>query len=137
MNQIISCKSSPFSFHDVAFQGTIPTPQALWPNTFNNCFEINLTKVGFGNGGHCSAIIISLPHSHWVLAQVRLATFWSLCLYIAMAFLKMQTFILAWSWCRGPLSKVENLLSLAFCVMKPCTPFKCLVNNHLAQYVTM
>jgi hypothetical protein len=31
------------------------------------------------------------------LARVRLATFWSLRLCTAMAFLKMQTFILTWS----------------------------------------
>jgi hypothetical protein len=75
VDQIICCKSSPFSFCDVAFQGTLPTPQALRPNTFNNYFEANLTKVGFDNGGHCFAIIISLSHSHWVLAQVQLANF--------------------------------------------------------------
>jgi hypothetical protein len=34
-------------------------------------------------------------------------------------------------------SKVESLPSLAFSTTKPCTSFKCLVNNHLAQYVTM
>jgi hypothetical protein len=67
VDQIISYKSSFFSFFDVAFQGTLPTPQALRPNTFNNCFEVNLTKVGFGNGRHCFAIIISLSHSHWAL----------------------------------------------------------------------
>jgi hypothetical protein len=26
---------------------------------------------------------------------------------------------------------------LAFSTTKPCTSFKCLVNNHLAQYATM
>jgi hypothetical protein len=26
---------------------------------------------------------------------------------------------------------------LAFAATKPCTSFKCLVNNHLAQYATM
>jgi hypothetical protein len=67
VDQIISYISSLFSFCDVAFQGMLPTPQTLRPNTFNNYFEANLTKVGFGNGGHCSAIIISLSHSHWAL----------------------------------------------------------------------
>jgi hypothetical protein len=43
-------------------------PRALKPNTCNNCFEVNLTKVGFGNGGHYSVIIINLSHSHWALA---------------------------------------------------------------------
>jgi hypothetical protein len=27
-----------------------------------------LTKVSFGNGGHCSVIITNLSHLHWVLA---------------------------------------------------------------------
>jgi hypothetical protein len=45
-------------------------PQALRPDTYNNYFEVNLTKVGFGNGGHCSTIITSLFHAHWVLAQM-------------------------------------------------------------------
>jgi hypothetical protein len=61
-----------------------------------------LTKVGFGNGGHCSVIITNLSHLHWVLAWARLTTFWSFRLYMAMASLKMRTFILTWSWCQGP-----------------------------------
>jgi hypothetical protein len=42
-----------------------------------------------------------------------------------------------WLWCRGPLSKVEGFTSLGFSTTKPCTSFKCLVNNHLAQYAIM
>jgi hypothetical protein len=52
---IILCKSSSFSIRDVASQGTLPTPQALKPNTFNNGSEANLTKGGFGSGGHSFA----------------------------------------------------------------------------------
>jgi len=52
MDRIISCKSSSFSIRDVVSQGMFPTPHALKPNTCNNFFEDNLTKVGFGNGGH-------------------------------------------------------------------------------------
>jgi hypothetical protein len=63
VDQIISCKFSSFSIRDVAFQGTLPTSKALRPNTCNNCFEVNLTKIGFGNGGHCFITIISLSHS--------------------------------------------------------------------------
>jgi hypothetical protein len=33
--------------------------------------------------------------------------------------------------------EVEGLPSLAFSATKPRTSFKCLVNNHLAQYATM
>jgi hypothetical protein len=36
-------------------------PQTLKPNTCNSCYEINLTKVGFGNGGHCCATIVVPP----------------------------------------------------------------------------
>ncbi len=57
-----------FSIRDVAFQGTLPTPHALKPNICNNYFEANLTKVAFGNGGHCSAIITNLFHLCWALA---------------------------------------------------------------------
>jgi hypothetical protein len=64
MDRIISCKSSSFSICDV-FGGTLPTLQALRFNTCNNCFEDNLTKVGFSNGGHCFIIITSL---RWALA---------------------------------------------------------------------
>jgi hypothetical protein len=53
IDQIISCKFLFFSIHDVAFQGTLPTPQALGLDTYSNCFEVNLTKIDFGNGGHC------------------------------------------------------------------------------------
>jgi hypothetical protein len=34
-------------------------------------------------------------------------------------------------------TKVEGLPGLAFFATKPCTSFKCLVNNYLAQYATM
>jgi hypothetical protein len=47
------------------------------------------------------------------------------------------TFILAWFLCQGPFSKLEGLPSLAFFATKSCTSLKCLVNNHLAQYVKM
>jgi hypothetical protein len=114
-----------------------PTPQTLRPNTHNNYFGVNLTKIDLGNGGHCYVIIISLSHSRWALVWVRLTTFWSFHLYTTMAFLNMWTFILAWFWCRRPPSEVENLLGLAFFATKPCTSFKCLVNNHLASYATM
>ncbi len=111
--------------------------QALSPNTCNSCSEINLTKTSFGNGGHCFTTIISLSHSRCVLARAWSTTFWSFCLYKVMAFPKTRTFILTWSWCRKPLSEVESFPSLTFSVIKPCTSFKCLVNNHLAYYATM
>jgi hypothetical protein len=44
------------------------TPQALKSNICNSWFEVNLTKVGFGNGGHCFVTITSLSHLHWALA---------------------------------------------------------------------
>ncbi len=132
VNRIIPCKSSSFSIHDVASRGTLPTPQALRPNTFNNCSKANLTKAGFGSGGHCFVTATRWFHSRSALTRARLTTFWSFHLCIAMAFPKMRTFILAWSWCRGPLAKVESFPGLAFSATKPCTSFKCLVNNHLA-----
>jgi len=134
VDRIIPCKSSSFSIHDVASWGTLPTPYALRPNTFNNCSEANVTKGGFGSGGHCFARATRWFHSHSALAWARLATFWSFHLYTTMAFPKMWTFILAWFWCRGPLVKVEGLPGLDFSATKPCTCAKCLVNNHLAQY---
>ncbi len=134
---IISCKSSSFSICDVASQGTLPMPYALKPNTCNSCFQVNLTKVGFGNGGHCFAIVINLSHSCCALAWAQLVTFSSFRLCTTMAFLKMWTFVLTWSWCWRPLSEVEGLSGLAFSTTKPCTSFKCLINNHLAQYVKM
>jgi len=137
VDRIISCKFSSFSIHDVTFRNMLPKFQALWTNTCNNCYEANLTKVGFGNYGHCSVIINSVSHSHWALTRTWLITFWSFCLYTAMVFLKMWTFILTWFWCWGPPLKVESLQGLAFSTTKPCTSFKCLVNNHLAQYATM
>jgi hypothetical protein len=62
--QIVFCKFSSFSIHDVASQSMLPMPQALKPNTCNIYFEANLTKVGFGNGGHCFATITNLSHLH-------------------------------------------------------------------------
>ncbi len=132
MDRIIPCKSSSFSIHDVASWGTLPMPQALRPNTFNNCSEANLTKAGFGNGGHYFATATRWFHLCSALARTRLATFWSFRLCTTIAFPKMWAFILAWSWCRGPPAKVEGLPGLAFFTTKPCTFFKCLVNNHLA-----
>jgi hypothetical protein len=71
------------------------------------------------------------------LARARLVTFWSFRLCTAIAFPKMQTFILAWSWCRGPPVVIEGLPGLDFYATKPCTSFKCLVNSYFAQYATM
>ncbi len=137
VDRITSYKSSSFFIRDVVFRSTLPTPHALRPNKCNSCFEANLTKVGFGNGGHYFVIITNLSHSLNVLAWTQLTTFWPFFLCTSMAFPKMQTFILAWSWCWGPLSKVESLPSLALFTTKPCTSFKCLVNNHLTPYATM
>jgi len=86
---IISYKFSSFSICDVASQSNLPIPHALRPNICNSCFETNLTKVGFGNNGHCFAIIISLSHSRWALTWKQLTTFWSFCLCTTMAFPKM------------------------------------------------
>jgi len=102
VDRIIPCKSSSFSIHDVTFRGIILTPQALRPNTFNNCYEVNLTKAGFGSGGHYFITATRWFHLRSALARVRLATFWSFHLCIAMAFPNMRAFILAWSWCWGP-----------------------------------
>jgi hypothetical protein len=44
---------------------------------------------------------------------------------------------LAWTWCWGLPAEVEAFLGLALSTTKPCTSFKCLVNNHLAQYATV
>ncbi len=99
--------------------------------------KLIFTKVGFGNGEHCFAIITNLSLSHWALAWTRLATSWSFHLCTTMASPKIRMFILTWSWCWGPLLKVENFLGLAFFAVKPCTSFKCLVNNHLAEHATM
>ncbi len=137
VDRIISCKFSSFSICDVTSRGTLPTPHALKPNNCNNCFEVNLSKVGFGNDGHYFAIITNLSHPCWALAWAWLTSFWSFRFCTAMAFPKMQAFILTLFWCRGPPLEVEGLPSLAFAATKPCTSFKCLVNNHLAQYATM
>ncbi len=101
VDRIISCKFSSFSIRDIGSRGTLPMPQALKPNTCNNCSEANLTKIGFSNVGHYFVIIINLSHSHWALAWARLTTFWSLCLCTVVASPKMRTFILTWFWCRG------------------------------------
>jgi hypothetical protein len=89
--------------------------------------------------GMVDIILQKLPNHHpcCVLARVRLTTFWSFRLYTAVAFSKIRACILAWSWCWGPFIEVEGLLGLAFFPTKPCTSFKCLINNHLAQYATM
>ncbi len=129
---IVFCKFSSFSIGDVASQCIFPMPQALRPNTCNNYCQINLTKISFGNGGHCSATITSLSHSCWALAQAPLTTFWSFWLCTAMAFPKMRTFILTRSWCQRLVLKVAGFLGLTFFATKPRTSFKCLVNNHLA-----
>ncbi len=136
VDRIISCKFSSFSIRD-AFWDTLPTPQALRANTFNSCSEVNLTNVGFGNGGHCFIRVIILYHSCCALARVWLTTFWSFRLCTATTFPKIRAFILVWSWCWGLPIEVEGLLGLAFSATKPCTSFKCLVNNHLAQYAIM
>jgi hypothetical protein len=44
------------------FEARFPC-QALIPNTYNSYSEANLTKVGFGNGGHCFATFTNLSHS--------------------------------------------------------------------------
>jgi hypothetical protein len=97
VDRIIPCKSSSFSIRDAASRGTLPTPQALRPNTFNNCFEANLTKGGFGSGGHYFARTTMWFHSRFTLARARLVTFWSFRLCTAIAFPEMRAFILAWS----------------------------------------
>ncbi len=107
------------------------------PNTCNNCSQANLTKAGFGNGEHYFTTVFCLFHSCYVLTTSRLASFWSFHLCTTMAFPNMWAFILACFWCQRPLSKIEGLPGLAFSTTKPCTSFKCLVNNHLAQYVIM
>jgi hypothetical protein len=134
MDRTIPCKFSSFSIRDATSRSTLPTSQALRPNTFNNCSEANFTKAGFGNGGHYFVPATRFFHSRCALARAQLATFWSFHLCIAIAFCKMRAFILAWSWCRGPLATVEGLPGLAFSATKPCTSFKCLVNSHFAQY---
>jgi hypothetical protein len=75
VDRIISYKFSSFSIRDVTFRSTFPMPHTLKPNTCNSCFETNLTKLGFGNGGHCFVAITNLFHLHWALTWVRLATF--------------------------------------------------------------
>jgi len=137
VHRIISCKSSSFSVRDVASRGTFPMPQALKPNTCNSCFEANLTKIGFGNGGQCCAKVISLSHSGCVLAQSWLTTFWSFRLYMAMAFPKMRPLILAWSWRRRPLTEVEGPPKFGFFFhqtmhllqMRSQRPFGTICNN--------
>jgi len=137
VDRIIPCKSSSFSIRTIASRATLPTPQASKSNTFNNCSEANLTKGGFGSGGHCFARVIKWFHSRSALARARLAAFWSFRLCTAIASLKMRTFILPWSWCRGPPAAVEGLPRFDFSTTKPCTSFKCCVNSHFAQYATV
>jgi len=122
VDRIISCKSSSFSIYDLAFWGTLPTPHALRPDICNNYFEANLTNVGFGNGGYCFAKVTSLSHFCCVLAWMWLTTFWSFCLCTTITFPKIWTLILAWSWCRGPLTKVEGLLCLTFSATSHAPP---------------
>jgi len=69
VNRIISCKFSSFSICDVAFRARLPTPQAIRPYTFNSCSEANLTKAGFGNGGHYFETIANFTHSFSILAH--------------------------------------------------------------------
>jgi len=64
-------------------------------------------------------------HSHWVLVEVQLTTFWSFYFCMAMASPKMRTFILTWFWSWRPFSEVKDLLGLTFFATKPCTSFKC------------
>ncbi len=137
VDRIIPYKSSSFSIRDVASQGTLPTPQALRPNTFNNYSEANLTKASLGVVDTVLQQLLGDCTRALVLGRAQLATFWSFHLCTAMAFPKMRAFILAWSWCRRPPVEVEGLPCLDFSATKPCTSFKCLVNNHLAQYATM
>jgi hypothetical protein len=142
MDQIIPCKSSPFSIRDVASWGTLPTPHALKPNTYNNYSKANLTKAGFGNGGHCFATCISLSHYCCALARARLVTFWSFYLYTTMAFPKMRAFILAWFWCWGPFSEVERPprfglfchQTMGFLQMLSQQPFGTICNNASANF---
>jgi hypothetical protein len=90
VDQIISCKSSSFSIRDVASRATLPTPQAVRRNTCNNYYEANLTKAGFGNGGHCFVIVTSFTHSCSALAHAQLPTFWSFHLCKTWAFPKCE-----------------------------------------------
>ncbi len=107
VDQIISYKSSSFSIRDVASFGMFFIPQALRPNTYNNYSKVNLTKVGFRNGEHCFTIVTSLSHLCCALAWAQLTAFWSFRMCRTMTFPKMQTFILAWSWCQGPFQKLK------------------------------
>ncbi len=132
VDHINFCKYSSFSISDATFQGMLSMPHAFKPNTFNSCYEVYLTKVGFSNGGHHCPTITNSSHSYWALAWTRLTTFWSFRLCTTMAFLKMRTFILAWCWCQGFRWEVEGLLCSTFFTIKPCTSFKCLINKHLA-----
>ncbi len=107
VDRIIPCKSLSFSIRDAASRGTLPTPQALRPNTFNNCSKAYLTKVGFGNGGHCFATATRFFHSRCASARAWLAIFWSFRLCTSITFPKMRAFILAWFWCQGPLQQLK------------------------------
>jgi len=99
--QNMCIKSSLVNFHPfpsvmLHFKAHFPHPQTLRPNTYNSCFETNLTKVGFRNGGNCSTTITNLSHSRYVLAWTQLTTIWSFRLCTTMTFPEMRTFILTW-----------------------------------------
>jgi len=75
VDRIIFYKISSFSIRDVASWGALPMPHTFRPNICNSCSEANLTKINFGNGGHCFATITSFTHSYSVLARARLIPF--------------------------------------------------------------
>jgi hypothetical protein len=128
VDQIISYKSSSFSICDVASRSTLPTSKALWSNTYNNCFEANSTKVGFGwwilfynnyplvlgfGMNVTNNLLIILPlHNHGVSQDVSV--------HFSTVLMSKTSFI---SWRPSKFG--------LFC------HFKCLVNNHLVAYVTI
>jgi hypothetical protein len=85
VDRIIPYKYSSFSILNIASRGTLPTPQALMPNTFNNCSKASLTKASwewwtlfcnsyqviplalyFGTSTTSNFLIISPLHSHGI-----------------------------------------------------------------------
>ncbi len=82
-----------------------------------NNYQLISFALGFGMNIISSLLIIPPLHNHGISQNANI--------HFSMV-LMSRTF-----------SKVESLPSLAFSTTKPCTSFKCLVNNHLAQYVTM
>jgi len=116
------------------FETHCPHPKHWGPTLSTIALKLIWPNLILGIGGHCFATATRFFHWRCALARVRLATFWSFRLCTTIAFPKMWAFILAWSWCRGPPTAIEGLPGLAFSATKPCTSFKCLVNNHLAQY---